>query len=75
MVQSAGGLTNSTLAKMASYHRKTEAMVIIKAKSNPSSRDGLDLSTSEQFRLESICSCSPITALTIFENEGSHDRP
>ena len=75
MVQSAGGLTNSTLAKMAHYHRKAEAMVIIKAKSNPCSRYELDLSTSEQFRLESICSFTPIIALTIFENEDSHDRP
>ena len=44
MVQSAGGLTNSTLAKMAHYHMKAEAMVIIKAKINPSLREVLGLS-------------------------------
>ena len=54
MVQSAGGFTNSTLAKMTHYHRKAEAMVIIKAKINPSLREVLGLSTSEQLCLESV---------------------
>ena len=75
MVQSAGSLTNSTLSKMTYHHRNAEAMVIIKAKINPSLRETLGLSTlstSEQHCLESFCS---ITAFTIFEDEGSHDRP
>ena len=71
MVQSAGGLTNSALAKMANYHRKVEAMVTIKAKTNPSLTEVSGLSTSEQQCLESFCS---FTAITIFEDEGSHDR-
>ena len=72
MVQSAGALTNSTLSKMAYHHRKAEAMVLIKAKINPSLREVIGLSTSEQLCLDSVCS---ITAFTIFEDEGSHDRP
>ena len=71
MVQSAGGLPNSTLAKMAHYHRMAEAMVTIKAKINPSLTEVSDLSTSDQQCLESVCS---FTAITIFEDEGSHDR-
>ena len=71
MVQSTGGLINSTLAKMAHYHKKAEVMVIIKAKTNPSLTEVLALSTSEQHCLESVCS---ITAFTTLEHEGSHDR-
>ena len=56
---------------MVHYHKKAEVMVIIKAKTNPSLRELLALSTSEQLCLESVCS---ITAFTAFEDEGSHDR-
>ena len=72
MVQFGGVLIKSTLAKMAHDHRRLEAMVIIKEKIKPSLREALDISTSEQLCLGTICS---ITAFTIFENEGSHDRP
>ena len=48
MVQFPGGLTNSTLAKMAHHHSKAEVMVIIRAKTNPSLREVTGLSTSEQ---------------------------